>query len=215
VDPLTPYAGEELLRCRRDLGMHGLKLHFPTSGVDLANPEHLARVRALFAAAAAERMPVMVHLGAAGEGGGDAEAGLLIDSLLVPSAPLELFIAHLGTSGGYTFDTRGVVRRFAEALRSGAKLRRHTLWFDVSAVALTEESEQVPALTAEDFTDLSRDLRDLGLERVVFGTDYPVFNAVAYLSLLEGQLPLTREELIGIAGNGAPAGFRADGSKKE
>lgn len=214
VDPLTPYAGEELLRCRRGLGMHGLKLHFPASGVELSNPQHLARVRALFAAASAERMPVMVHLGAAGEGGGDAEAGLLIDSVLAPSAPLEVFIAHLGTSGGYTFATRGILRRFAEALRPGAELRKHTIWFDISAVALTEESEQVPALTPEDFADLSGDLRDLGLERVVFGTDYPVFNTVAYLTTLERELPLTSEELSMIAGNGAPAGFRASGSRR-
>lgn len=212
VDPLTPYAVEELLRWTREPGIHGLKLHLPTSGVDLSIPEHLARLRDLLAVASAENMPVMVHLGGAGDGGGDAEAGLLIDSVLAPSPPLEVFIAHLGTSGGYTFATRGVVRRFAEALRAGQAMRKHAIWFDISAVALTGESEQVPALTPGDFTDLSADLRDLGLERVVFGTDYPVFNAVAYLTTLERELPLTREELIGIAGNGAPAGFRRDGS---
>ena len=46
---------------------------------------------------------------------------------------------------------------------------------------------------------------------IVFGTDYPAFNTIAYLDLLEKELPLSREELIGIAGNGLPGGFRAGG----
>jgi predicted TIM-barrel fold metal-dependent hydrolase len=209
VDPLRPWAVDELLRCRRELGMYGLKLHFATSGVSLADSTHLARVRKMFAVASAERMPVMVHLGPTADGAGGAEARLLIDSLLAPSGPVELILAHLGTSGGYTFATKAIVRRFAEALRTRPELREHTIWFDLSAVGLTTASEQAAALTPEDFTDLSADLRELGLERVVFGTDYPAFNSVAYMSTLEEGLPLTREELIGIAGNGLPANFGA------
>jgi predicted TIM-barrel fold metal-dependent hydrolase len=207
VDPLTPYAVEELVRCRREKGAYGLKLHFAISGIDLSNPVHLARVREVLAAASSEGMPVLLHLPAPSEGAGDAAAALFIDSVLVPGPPIELTIAHLGTPGGYGFATSTIVRRFSEALGSLPELRKDRLWFDLSAVALTGESEEVPALTAQDFTDLASDLRGLGLERVVFGTDYPAFNSVAYMGLLESELPLTRDELIRIAGNGTPPGF--------
>jgi predicted TIM-barrel fold metal-dependent hydrolase len=206
VDPLAPYAVEELVRCRREMGAYGLKLHLATSGVDLSDPRHLARVREVLEAASAQGMPVLVHLAAPPGDAGDESAALLIDSVLVTGPPLEITIAHLGTSGGYGFTTSAIVRRFAEALRSRPELRKDRVWFDISAVALTTESEQVPALTPQDFTSLAADLEDLGLERVVFGTDYPAFNSVAYMGLLESELPLTREELIHIAGNGVPAG---------
>jgi len=211
VDPLTPYAVGELRRCRHDLGAFGLKLHLAASQVDLTKPAHLARVREVLAAASSEGMPVLVHLAPAPEGAGNAAAALLIDSVLVPAPPLDLIFAHLGTSGGFTFETSSFIGRFAESFRSRPELRKHTIRFDISAVALVEESEQVPALTPEDFNTLASGLRELGLDRVVFGTDYPAFNSVAYLSLLERELPLTREELVRVAGNGLPAGFSARG----
>lgn len=215
VDPLAAWAVDEVRRSRTETGAYGVKLHLSTSGVDLADPSHLARVREVFSAAAGAGMPVMLHLGAGAAddevpgvaAGAAAAAGLLIDSVILPGPPVEVIVAHLGTSGGYTLGTRAIVRRFADALKGDAALSRRKVWFDISAVALTEGSEQAGALTPEDFADLSSDLVELGLARVVFGTDYPVFNAPAYLTALESNLSLTRGELIGIAGNGLPGSF--------
>lgn len=208
VHPLRDYAADEVRRARRDGGMEGLKLHFGASEVDLRDPGHLARVRALFALASSEGMPVLLHLDNQSDAFLDEDAGLLIDSLLLPGPPVELILAHFGTSGGFGNRTRAILRRFIGALRDEPGLSRHTLRFDISAVALVEPAEQVPALTPEDFADLSGMLVELGLNRVVFGTDYPVFNTRAYLETLEKNLGLTREELMRIAGNGRP-GARA------
>ena len=212
VDPLRAYAGEELRRCR-DSGATGLKLHFGYSDVSLKNSAHLARVRSMFSLAAGLNMPVLLHFDNQRELFGVDDASILIDSVILPIPGLELFLAHLGTSGSYSYKTRMILGLFADSLKSNPALREHRIWLDISAVGLTEPSEQVPALTPEDFVDLSGQLLNLGLDRVVFGTDYPVFNSTAYLSTLESNMTLTREELIRIAGNGIPhAGGTSPGS---
>src|ERR1041385_364369 len=56
-NPLKPYALEELARCSKDRQLHyGLKLHFGNSDVDLDNPDNIAQVRKVFAAANGLRM---------------------------------------------------------------------------------------------------------------------------------------------------------------
>jgi len=203
VNPLRPYAVDELRRCRA-AGATGLKLHFASSDVSLSDPAHLARVREIVSAAAGLGMPVLLHLDNQRESFGAEDARVLIDSVILPTPDLEIFLAHCGTSGGYTYKTRMIIGLFTDSLASNPALAAHRIWFDISAVGLTEPAEQVPPLTPEDFADLSGQLTRLGLDRVVFGTDYPVFNTTAYLSTLEENTTLTREELAGIAWNGVP-----------
>ncbi len=63
VNPLKPYALEEITRCSRDPRLkRGLKLHFGNSDVDLDNPENVARVRTVFAAANDYGMAIVVHM---------------------------------------------------------------------------------------------------------------------------------------------------------
>src|SRR5678816_2824548 len=63
VNPLKPYALEELARCSGDRQLHhGLKLHFGNSDVDLDNPNDVAQVKKVFEAANGHHMPIVVHL---------------------------------------------------------------------------------------------------------------------------------------------------------
>src|SRR4030095_11775580 len=49
LNPLKPYALEELARCSKDPHLHyGLKLHFGNSDVDLDNPKDVAQVKKAF-----------------------------------------------------------------------------------------------------------------------------------------------------------------------
>jgi predicted TIM-barrel fold metal-dependent hydrolase len=61
VSPLADYAPREIARCARLPHVKGIKTHFANAGVDLENPEHLAKVRRFFQAANANRMAVVVH----------------------------------------------------------------------------------------------------------------------------------------------------------
>ncbi len=209
VNPLRDYAAAELLRCRNDLGVYGLKLHFASSAVSLKDPVHLARVREILSLAADEKMPVVLHFDNQTDTFDAGDVALLIDSVLATGPAMELYLAHLGTSGGYTHVTRILLERFSGALKNLPALAKHRIFFDISTVGLTEGPEQVPPLTPQDFADLSGQLTELGLDRVVFGTDYPAFNSTAYLSVLESKMTWTGEELLGIAGNGIPARGKA------
>ena len=63
VNPLRDYALEEIARCARDPHLRtGLKLHFANSDVDVENPQHVERLRAVFHAANENRMAIVVHL---------------------------------------------------------------------------------------------------------------------------------------------------------
>ncbi len=56
-NPLKDYALEELERCASSNRFTGLKLHFGMSEVDLGNPDHVRKVRAVVEAANRLRMP--------------------------------------------------------------------------------------------------------------------------------------------------------------
>ncbi len=204
LNPLRTYAEDELRRCR-GAGAAGLKLHFASSDVSLENPAHLVRVRSIVSAATGLGMPVLLHLDNQRETFGAGDARILIDSVIIPTPGLELFLAHCGTSGGYTYKTRMILGLFTDSLKTNRVLGGHRIWFDISAVGLTEPAEQVPPLTPEDFADLSGQLLSLGPDRIVFGTDYPVFNTTAYLSTLEDNTTLTPGELRKIAWNAVPS----------
>lgn len=63
VNPLKPYALEELERCSRDPRLRsGLKLHFGNSDVDPDNGDDVARVREVFACANGHGMAIVAHI---------------------------------------------------------------------------------------------------------------------------------------------------------
>src|SRR5215210_330231 len=61
VSPLADYAAREIARCARLPQVKGIKTHFANAGVDLKNPEHVAKVKRFFQAANENRMAVLVH----------------------------------------------------------------------------------------------------------------------------------------------------------
>ena len=62
VNPLKPYAIEEINRCAKDPYLRtGLKLHFGNSDVDVDNPSHLAQLKRVFRVANRSRMAILVH----------------------------------------------------------------------------------------------------------------------------------------------------------
>jgi hypothetical protein len=62
VNPLKAYALEEIARCAKNEHLRtGLKLHFGSSDVDVANPEHLAKVQRVFRLANEHGMAIAAH----------------------------------------------------------------------------------------------------------------------------------------------------------
>jgi predicted TIM-barrel fold metal-dependent hydrolase len=201
VNPLRPWAAAELARCAANPNLStGLKLHFGNSDVDLASPEHRARLREVFALANRQGMAIIVHLRANisrnrpyGRPQGEAFLRLL------ESAPdVTVQIAHLAGAGSFedprVAEALGV---FVDALeRSDPRVQR--LFFDVSGVAGIGNWEQHRARVAER-------LRRIGMARILFGSDgtADVLRPRDAWTLFR-RLPLSDEEFSQIAANVAP-----------
>jgi predicted TIM-barrel fold metal-dependent hydrolase len=203
MNPLKEYALEELARCAQMPAVaRGLKLHFANSAVDYHNRQHVARLKQIFAAANAHRMAIIVHIRTSLSRKipyGRQEARVFLDEL-VPAAPdVPIQIAHLAGAGGYGDPlVDQALSVFTEAIAKDDS-RTKRLLFDATSVAL-------PDATAEQTRLLVSRIRQLGVERIVYGSDAA---AAPNLPPREGwavfrNLPLTDAEIRTIAGNVPP-----------
>ncbi|HET9295129.1 MAG TPA: amidohydrolase family protein [Gemmatimonadales bacterium] len=201
-NPLRPFALDELTRCSGHPQLrHGLKLHFGNSDVDLDNPENVAQVRRVFEAANRHRMAIVVHLRTSLDLGRrfGADAARVFLAELLPAAPdVPVQIAHLAGAGGYDAATDSALSVFTGAI-AGHDPRMKNVWFDATAVVR-------PEMSPEDLQQITARIRQLGVERVLYGSDaaasplaYPQAGWAAFR-----QLPLSEAEFGAIAANVAP-----------
>ncbi|HSM13136.1 MAG TPA: amidohydrolase family protein, partial [Thermoanaerobaculia bacterium] len=209
VAALRPFAEAEIERCRRELGTAGLKLHLAASEVDLADAGQLAAIERIVAGVAGRGELLLLHLDPQRRGLETADVERFLRQVLGPHPDLTVIVAHLGGSGGYGAWTRGVFRTVLDWLaeRRAAGEARPGVRFDVSAVVLERESEGVPATTAEEAAQLAADLRRAGFERLLLGSDAPVFDPRRTVELLRDRVGLTQEEIDRLLANEVPGLF--------
>jgi predicted TIM-barrel fold metal-dependent hydrolase len=197
VDPLRPYAWEELRRCRAELASPGIKIHLGSARADLTDDAQLAELARIAGWAEAEEIALLLHFDPQRRGLEVADVERFLARVLAPYPRLELQIAHLGGSGGYGAWTRAVFRAFRDWL-AAAEARgepRPGVRFELSAAILEQESEGVAATTPEESAALAADLETVDPERLLFGSDAPVFDPTRYAALLGERLGWSRAEL--------------------
>lgn len=206
VSVLRPYAWEEIRRCRGELGSAGLKLHLASSEVDLREPEHLTRVAEIAAWAERERVPLLIHLDTQRRGTQAADVERFARVVLEPHPKLVVIVAHLGGSGGFGRWTQSVFATLVDWLeaRAAAGTPHEEIYFDLSAVILERESEGVPPTSNEEAAALGTALRRAGFDRLLLGSDYPVFDPRRTAELLVERAGLTHDELAHLLANRAP-----------
>ena len=168
VNPLADYALAEIDRCAADPNLRrGLKLHIGNSSVDYHDPQHMAQLRRVFAAANAHRMAIVVHMRASINNKlpyGAAEARTFLNEILPAAPDVPVQIAHLAGAGGYddplVDQALGV---FVDAIRAHDP-RTRRLWFDVTSVV-------GPRTTPEEAELVARRIREIGVRRVLYGSD--------------------------------------------
>ena len=203
-NPLKEYALEELARCAGDPRFgRGIKLHLGNSDVQLDEPAHLERLREVFRAANERRMAVVVHLRASisrQRPYGAAQAKVFLEQVLPVATDIPVQVAHLaGTGPGYDDPPAdSAVAVLAEAVERGDP-RTRRLMFDVTTVVDTAISPASAALVA-------RRIRQIGIERVLFGSDAAVGDNLRPREswLAFRSLSLTDDEIARIADNLAP-----------
>lgn len=201
-NPLKPYAMDELTRCQNNPYLRqGLKLHFGNSDVDLDNRESVARVRKILEAANRHRMAIVVHMHTSVDlrrKYGAEAARVFLNELLtaVPDVPVQ--IAHLAGSGGYDAATDSALSVFTDAIAKQDP-RVKSVWFDASGIVFRETS-------ADTLKQIAVRIRQLGVERVLYGSDAAMrpetYPKAAWESFQ--RLPLTEAEFRVIANNVAP-----------
>ena len=212
VDWRRPYAWDELRRCREELKSPGIKLHLASAGTDLRDAAQRAELRRIAGWAEQQRLAVLLHLDPQRRGLQVADVERFFDEVLGPHRDLEVTVAHLGGSGGYGRWTRAVLRASTSWLEGerAAGRERSGVRFDVSATLIEKESEGVPPTTPKEARALGDDLRRLGLGRVLFASDYPVFAPRRLAELFTERTGLTPVELGQILSNRAPVLVRAE-----
>ncbi len=203
-NPLRDYALEELERCADDPRLrHGIKLHFGNSDVQLEDASHVERLATVFEAANEHGMAIVVHMRASftsQRSYGDAQARAFLERVLPAAPDVTVQVAHLAGSGpGYDDPpSQEVMSVLAMAVERGDPSTER-LVFDVATVIDAEITDAQADLA-------TRHIRQVGTERVLFGSDAAVGDNLrpreAWAAL--GRLPLTDAELTGIARNVAP-----------
>ena len=210
LNPLKDYALDELARCASDPNLRrGLKLHFGNSVVDYHNPQHIAQVRRVLRVANDHRMAIVVHARASVTQHlpyGRDEALIFLNELL-PAAPnVVVQLAHLAGSGPWEDESaQQALSVFADAVAKGDP-RTKSLYFDVTTLG-------APALP-ETAQRWARMIRQIGFERIVFGSDATTPNVTpgGAWAALRKLLPLTDDEFGVIATNVPLYMQRLDGS---
>ena len=197
VNPVRDYAVEEIARCARNPNIRsGLKLHFGASDVRLGDSAHVARVRRVFRAANERRMAIVVHMRASVDKKrpyGARNAEVFLNELVAAAPDIPIQVAHLGGAGGYGDPgADSVIAVFVDAVAKRDP-RMRNVYFDVSGGLATSTTRHALIV---------RRLRELGLERIVYGSDAGALPSTEYASFR--TLPLTAEEFRRIDSNVAP-----------
>ena len=216
-NPFKEYALSEIERCSKNPNLRrGIKMHFGNSDVQLQNPEHIEKLKAIFRAANAKRMSMVIHMRASislNRPYGAEEVRAFLEQLLPLASDVTVQIAHLaGTGPGFEDPKQDVaLDAFVEALSKGTNnsangkrawwrdKRYRNLWFDITTSAHTSNTPERSAL-------LIKRLRQIGMDRILYGTDAALGTNLrpkeAWAEVL--KLGLTDQEVRTIARNKAP-----------
>ena len=211
VAPLADYAPAEIERCAADPRLGALKLHFTNSGVDLRDDDQVEALATLFAKLEALELPAVVHLRTGPDRYGEREAARFIDEILARAPTLPVQIAHMAGWGGYDEATDAALDAFVRAIREG-RLDPERISFDLGAVVFQPEAAGDDRELEQRVRDANRQLaariRELGLDRVVYATDWPGWPPVederriaANVGLIRQALPLDDEEMARVFAN--------------
>jgi uncharacterized protein len=206
VNPLKDYALQEVELCGADPRITAFKIHLFNSGVDLTDPAHVSRLRTFFQGLEGTDLAAVVHLRNRGRGYGAEDARIFIREVLAPAPSVPVQIAHMAGMGYYDDATHSAMQAFVDAFEDGT-LHRDRIFFDFPM--MVDDPLEAGADTArarrisESNTRLAERIREVGIERVVFGTDWPFFppggdprtGIARYRAHLRSVLPLEPEEL--------------------
>ena len=202
VNPVRDYALEEIARCAADPRLRsGLKLHIGNSDVNLEDSVHLEGVRAVFRAANANRMAIVLHLRPSvtrQRPYGERIARIFLTEVIPEAPDVPVQIAHMGGAGLLSDPPADeALEVFVKAVAEN-DARMRNVYFDVSGISGVGSSPEISAR-------LATRIRQLGPRRVLFGSDAAVRGNSPMFSLTAFRMvPLSKSEFTTIVENVPP-----------
>lgn len=207
VNPLAEYASEEVERCARTPECEGMKLQLANADFDFHDPTHVGRLRSFFGTAQAEGLAVVVHLQTRRDDFGGDEIDVFVDRVIAAAPEIPVQVAHMG--GNSRFDS-ATVRAFdalATALEEHPE-RTRNVFFDMGLVPFPPQRARGDTAKRRLYRRWNRRfveaVRRVGLDRVVFATDYPEARPGPYFRRLRGSLPMSAAEIRDLFDDRAP-----------
>lgn len=187
VNPLTPTALAEIAAWKDEPFAAGLKIHLTNSDVDLRDPDQVFRLAAVFDAASAAGMTIMIHMRTRAEDYGARDVRTFVEQVLPHAGNTPVIIAHSGGWGGLDAGAWDAIEGFRELLAERPELTAN-LYFDLAQVFDADTSQA-------DLACLVAVMRGIGIDRYVPGSDWPFSGALhGYLNETMAGLPLDPDE---------------------
>ncbi|WP_376867537.1 amidohydrolase family protein [Brevundimonas staleyi] len=187
INPIADDALGEIARWKGDPAVTGIKLHLTNSDVDLRSPEQVAKLAAVFAAAADADLAIMIHMRTRAPDYGASDVAVFLSEILPHASGVSVVIAHSGGWGGTNAFTLSALEGFATAIEHDPTIRRN-LFFDLAQVFDETTS-------AADLQALATLMRRIGVDAFVPGSDWPFSGDLAtYYAEIYPRLPLTEAE---------------------
>jgi len=203
INPLAANAASEFAYWKGRKGVSGVKLHLGAAGFHASSPAQVATLADFFGEARKAHLPLVVHL----RGGGPfpkAEVRIFIDKVLARAGDLPVQIAHGGGYAGADPATIDSLTAFGDAIARHAPGTKN-LVFDLSGVVLPEPTAQALGSSDAQLRIFVRQMRRIGLDRFVMGSDWPAVGRIAtYFALMRQKLPVTDAEWARLCRNRAP-----------
>jgi predicted TIM-barrel fold metal-dependent hydrolase len=197
VNPVTATALPEIARWKGDPAVAGVKIHLTNSGVDLRDPRDTGKLAAVFRAASASRLAIVIHMRTRAKDYGAQDVRIFLRDVLPTAGETTVQIAHSGGWGGLDANTLDALGAFADAIEARPALRRH-LFFDLAAV-WDDKS------TSADKARFVALIRRIGVRQFLPASDWPFRHDLAdYYGRTYPSLPLTDGEWAIIRSNVAP-----------
>jgi uncharacterized protein len=213
VNPLKPYAEAEIDRCASD-GLRGLKMHFTNSAVDLRDPAHVERLRAVLGRANSRHLALLLHVRTRRKDYGATDARAFVDHVLPAAPDVPVTVAHMAGWGGYDRATDKALGAIVAACAHSSACSH--LAFDLAYTVLPASASSAPPGTSmrtladaqRGFNGANRRLaeriRAIGTNRILFASDWPGMTPLEERDAIRALLPVTASQLRTIFANEAP-----------
>jgi len=179
IDPLWSFAMEELKRCHKDLYFYGLKLHLRASNIQITDTTHQNKLKDIFQYTGAHDIPVLIHLPKSP----NEEIELLFNTLLSSKFHHTIILAHMGGQGLIDEETVDIINH-ARSISTQSNLN---IYFDLSGIVHPERKleSEIPDHRLVEL------IKKFETDKLLYGSDYPMYNSVEYIETLKTRLSLS------------------------